>query len=45
MEREISLIEVMNNRKLLEIKRAISVKMSLKGNLKKEIASLLEVSV
>lgn len=45
MKKEMSLIEVMNNGKPLEIKRATSVKMSLRGDLEKEIASLLEVSV
>lgn len=45
MKKEMSLIEVMNNGKPLEIKRATSVKMSLEGYLEKEIASLLEVSV
>lgn len=45
MEKEISLIEIMNKGKPLEIKRATSVKMSLRGDLEKEIASFLEVSV
>jgi|WetSurMetagenome_2_1015567.scaffolds.fasta_scaffold23826_5 hypothetical protein len=31
MEKEMSLIEIMDNGKALEIKRAMSVKMSLKG--------------
>jgi len=39
------LIEVTNNGKPLEIKRAILVKMFLRGDLEKDIASLLEVSV
>jgi transposase len=45
MEKEMSLIEIMNNGKPLEIKRATSVKMSLRGDLEKEIANFLEVSV
>jgi putative transposase len=45
MEKEMSLIEVINSGKPLEIKRAMSVKMSLKGYLEKDIANLLEVSV
>ena len=45
MERKLSLIEVMNKGKALEIKRATSVKMSLRGDFEKEIANLLEVSV
>jgi putative transposase len=40
-----SLTEVMNNGKALKIKRATSVKMSLRGYLEKDIANLLEVSV
>ena len=44
-EKDMSLMEVINNGKALEIKRAMSVKMSLRGDMEKEIASLLEVSV
>jgi hypothetical protein len=45
MEKEMSLMKIMNNGKALEIKRAMSVKMYLKGYLEKEVVSLLEVSV
>ncbi len=45
MEKKMSLKQVMDTGKPLEIKRATSVKMSLRGDLEKEIASLLEVSV
>lgn len=45
MEKEMSLIEVINSGKPLEIKRAMSVKMSLRGYSEKEIANLLEISV
>jgi putative transposase len=45
MKKEVSLIEIISNGKPLEIKRATSVKMSLRGDLEKDIASLLEVSV
>lgn len=37
--------EVMESGKPLEIKRAMSVKMSLRGDAEKDIANLLEVSV